>query len=43
VLLFGDRARGALQGSRLGTALRWNDSLRQSVLALALRVGIEVA
>ena len=43
VLLFGDRAGGALKGQRQGTALRFNDALRQAVLTLALRVGIEVA
>lgn len=43
VLLFGDRAGGALKGQRKGSALRFNDALRQAVLTLALRVGIEVA
>ncbi len=41
VMLFGDRAGHALAGTRLGTALRGNDVLRQAILALALRVGID--
>ena len=38
LMLFGDRA-----GTRMGPALRSNDGLRQSVLALALRVGIDAS
>ena len=41
LLLFGDRAAAALTGTRIGTALRGNDVLRQAILSLALRVGIE--
>lgn len=41
-MLFGDRAGAALTGTRMGTALRGNDLLRQAILALALRVGIDV-
>ena len=41
VLLFGDRVGSALAGTRLGGALRNNDALRQAILTLALRVGIE--
>ena len=43
VVLFGDRAATAVTGTRLGTALRRNDVLRQAILTLALRVGIEAA
>ena len=43
LLLFGDRAATAFTGTRLGTALRGNDVLRQAILTLALRVGIEAA
>jgi hypothetical protein len=32
-----------LAGTRMGTALRGNDVLRQAILALALRVGIDAA
>jgi hypothetical protein len=43
LILFGDRAGAALTGTRLGTALRGNDVLRQAILTLALRVGIEAS
>jgi RES domain len=43
VILFGDRAGKALTGTRMGTALRGNDVLRQAILALALRVGIDAS
>lgn len=43
VMLFGDRAGKALTGTRMGTALRGNDVLRQAILALALRVGIDAS
>ena len=43
LMLFGDRAGKALAGTRMGPALRSNDVLRQSVLALALRVGIDAS
>lgn len=44
LVLFGDRvAPGALSGRRIGGPLRHNAALRQVVLGLALRVGIEAA
>ena len=43
VRLFGDRVGKALTGTRMGTALRGNDVLRQAILALALRVGIDAS
>ena len=43
LVLFGDRAGSALTGARMGTALRGNDVLRQAILALALRVGIDAS
>ena len=43
LMLFGDRADKALAGTRMGSALSSNDVLRQSVLALALRVGIDAS
>ena len=43
VMLFGDRAGKALTGTRMGTALRGNDVLRQAILALVLRVGIDAS
>jgi len=43
VMLFGDRAGKALTGTRMGTALRGNDVLRQAILALSLRVGIDAS
>lgn len=43
LILFGDRAGAALTGTRLGTALRGNDVLRQAILTLALRVGIDAS
>jgi hypothetical protein len=41
LMLFGDRVRGALTGTRVGGALARNNELREAVLALALRAGIE--
>ena len=43
LMLFGDRSGTALAGTRIGPALRSNDGLRQSILALALRVGIDAS
>ena len=43
LILFGDRAGAALTGTRMGTALRGNDVLRQAILVLALRVGIDAS
>lgn len=43
VMLFGDRAGNALTGTRMGAALRADDNLRQAILALALRVGIDAS
>ena len=43
LMLFGDRVGKALAGTRIGLALRSNDVLRQAILALALRVGIDVS
>lgn len=43
LVLFGDRAAAALTGTRMGTALRGNDVLRQTILTLALRVGIDAS
>jgi hypothetical protein len=41
VLLFGDRLAGVLSGSPLGGPLARNSTLRDAVLAAALRAGIE--
>ena len=43
LMLFGDRAGAVLTGTRMGAALRDNDVLRQAILALALRVGIDAS
>ena len=43
VLLFGDRVKGALSGTRIGGPLVRNDALRQAILAAALRAGIDAA
>ena len=43
MVLFGDRVGAGLTGTRMGTALRGNDVLRQAILALALRVGIDAS
>lgn len=43
LVLFGDRAGKALAGTRMGPALRSNDPLRQAIVALALRVGIDAS
>ena len=43
VLLFGDRVKGALSGTRMGGPLARNDALRQAILAAALRAGIDAA
>lgn len=40
-MLFGDRVGTALTGTRMGAPLRSNASLRQTILAAALRAGIE--
>ena len=41
LLLFGDRVQGDLRGSTISGPLARNDSLRQSILAAALRAGID--
>lgn len=41
LMLFGDRVRGALTGTRVGGVLARNSELREAVLTLALRAGIE--
>ena len=41
LVLFGDRIGPALAGTRMGAPLRANDVLRQPILALVLRVGID--
>lgn len=41
VVLFGDRVGAALTGNRIGLPLRLNNALRQVIVALALRAGIE--
>ena len=43
LMLFGDRAGTVLTGTRMGAALLSNDVLRQAILALALRVGIDAS
>ena len=43
VMLFGDRVKGALSGTRMGGPLARNDALRQTILAAALRADIDVA
>lgn len=43
LVLFGDRAGSALSACRVAGPLRLDDGLRQAVLTLALRVGIEAA
>ena len=40
LMLFGDRVRGALTGTRIGGPLARNAELREAILALALRAGI---
>ena len=42
LVLFGDRIGTALSSTSVGGPLRTNDVLRQAIVALALRVGIEV-
>ena len=42
LVLFGDRIGTALSATRMGGPLRTNEVLRQAVVALALRVGIDV-
>ena len=42
-VLFGDRVGPALTGTRVSGALRVDDDLRQAIIALALRVGIEAS
>lgn len=41
LLLFGDRSAGVLSGSRVGAPLARNPTLRDAVLASALRAGID--
>jgi RES domain len=41
LLLFGDRLRAVLSGTRVGGPLVRNDELRQAILAAALRAGID--
>jgi RES domain len=41
LLLFGDRLRGVLSGTRVGGPLGRNDELHQAILAAALRAGID--
>ena len=41
LVLFSDRVGSALTGTRVSGALRIEDTLRQAIIALALRVGIE--
>lgn len=43
LMLFGDRVGTALTGTRVSGALRLDDSLRQAIISLALRVGIDVS
>ena len=43
MLLFGDRVKGALTGTRIGGPLVRNDALRQVILAAALRAGIDAS
>ena len=43
LVLFGDRVGSALTGTRVSGALRVDDGLRQAIIALALRVGIEAS
>jgi hypothetical protein len=43
VMLFGDRVGSALTGKSIGGALKANDSFRQKILTLSLRVGIDAA
>jgi hypothetical protein len=43
LVLFGDRVGPALTGTRVSGALRVDDDLRQAIIALALRVGIEAS
>ena len=42
LVLFGDRIGTALSATRMGGPLRTNDVLRQAIVAIAVRVGIEV-
>ncbi|RZL94928.1 MAG: RES domain-containing protein [Variovorax sp.] len=43
VMLFRDRVKGVLSGARMGGPLVRNDTLRQTILAAALRAGIDAA
>lgn len=43
LMLFGDRVGKALDGTRMGPALRSNEPLRQAILSLALRAGIDAS
>jgi hypothetical protein len=42
LVLFGDRAGAALSGTRVSGALHFDEVLRQAIVELALRVGIDV-
>jgi hypothetical protein len=43
VMLFGDRVKGVLSGTRMGGPLSRNDTLRQTILAAGLRAGIDAS
>ncbi|KWT73984.1 MULTISPECIES: RES family NAD+ phosphorylase [unclassified Variovorax] len=43
LLLFSDRVRGVLSGTRIGGPLARNDALRQAIVAAALRAGIDAS
>lgn len=43
LLLFGDRVKGVLSGTRMGGPLARNDALRQAIVAAALRAGIDAS
>lgn len=42
-MLFGDRVKGVLAGTRIGGPLARNDGLRQAILAAGLRAGIDAS
>ena len=43
LVLFGDRVRNTFTGTRIGGPLARNDTLRQAILAAALRAGIDAS
>ena len=43
IVLFGDRVKGVLSGTRIGGPLSRNDALRQTILAAGLRAGIDAS